>query len=61
MKTSRKVWQVADEYEYPQYSSEIMPILFIPKHLKKRKKEMTMTHPPPKYKTGPTLDLSEIA
>jgi hypothetical protein len=27
----------------------------------KKEKEMTMTHPPPKYKTGPTLDLSEIA
>jgi hypothetical protein len=39
-----------------------MPTLLNPKHLKKNKKnKMTMTHPPPKFKTGPTLDLSEIA
>jgi hypothetical protein len=37
-----------------------MPTLFNPKYLKKKEK-MTMTHPPPKYKTGPTLDLLEIA
>jgi hypothetical protein len=38
-----------------------MPTLFHPKHLKKNQIKMTLTHPPPKYKTGPTLDLSEIA
>jgi hypothetical protein len=38
-----------------------MPTLFNPIHLKKEGKKMTMTHPPPKYKTGPTLDLSENA
>jgi hypothetical protein len=38
----------------------VKPTLFNPKHFKNIKK-MSMTHPPPKYKTGPTLDLSEIA
>ena len=37
-----------------------MPTLFNPKHLKKKLK-MKMTHPPHKYKTGPTLDIWEIA